>query len=96
MNADDAAASLPPGSVLGDRWRVLRRIGEGGLATVYEAEGLAGEGRRAIKILHAQFCSNRLVVERFYAEARACHELRHPNIAAVEAYAYAATAARTS
>lgn len=89
MGADDLAESFPAGAVLGGRWRIVTMLGEGGLATVYEAEGLEGQGRRALKILHAQFRSNRQVVERFYAEARACHELRHPNIASVDEYAYA-------
>jgi serine/threonine-protein kinase len=64
-------------------------LGEGGLATVYEVEVSDGRGRRAMKLLQPQFRTQRNVVERFYAEARACHELRHPNIASVEQFAYA-------
>src|SRR2546423_4181210 len=85
----DAGVPIPSvGAVLNRRWRLLRLIGEGGLAAVYEAEGPKGE-RRAVKILHPQFVGQRSVVERFYAEAKACHTLRHPYIAAVEAYDYA-------
>lgn len=77
------------GAVLNGQWRLIRLIGEGGLAAVYEAEGQQGQGRRAIKLLHPQFVGNRAVVERFYAEAQTCFSLRHPHIAVVEAYAYA-------
>jgi len=77
------------GAVLNGHWKLLRLIGEGGLAGVYEAEGQQGQGRRAIKLLHPQFVANRAVVDRFYAEAQTCFSLRHPHIAIVEAYAYA-------
>jgi serine/threonine-protein kinase len=77
------------GAVLNGQWKLVRLVGEGGLAAVYEAEGQQGQGKRAIKLLHSQFVSNRAIVERFYAEAKACFALRHPHICAVEAYAYA-------
>jgi serine/threonine protein kinase len=77
------------GAILNGQWKLIRLIGEGGLAAVYEAHGQQGQGRRAIKILHPQFVSQRQIVERFYAEAKACFSLRHPHIAVVEAYAYA-------
>jgi serine/threonine-protein kinase len=77
------------GAVLNGQWKLLRLIGEGGLAAVYEADGLQGQGKRAIKLLHAHFRSQSHIMERFYAEAKACFSLRHPHIASVEAYAYA-------
>ena len=77
------------GAILSGQWKLLRLIGEGGLAAVYEAEGLQGQGRRAIKLLHPQFVTTPAIVERFYAEAKTCYSLRHPHICAVEAYAYA-------
>ena len=84
-----AATGELVGAVLNQEWRLLRLIGEGGLGSVYEADGVRGQGRRAIKVLHSQFHSSRIVVERFYAEAKASYSLRHPHIAATEAYAYA-------
>jgi eukaryotic-like serine/threonine-protein kinase len=77
------------GAVLSGHWKLTRLIGEGGLAAVYEADDLRGGQKRAIKLLHPQFVSNRAVVERFYAEAQASFSLRHPHIAVVEAYDYA-------
>ncbi len=77
------------GAVLNGQWKLVRLIGEGGLAAVYEAHGLQGQGRRAVKLLHPHFRSQRNIVERFYVEAKACYSLRHPHIASVEAYSYA-------
>ncbi len=77
------------GAILNGQWKLVRLVGEGGLAAVYEAEGQQGQGKRAIKLLHSQFVSNRQIVERFYAEAKACFSLRHDHICSVEAYAYA-------
>ena len=89
MSSDRGGPSRVIGAVLGGRYRLLRLIGAGGLATVYEAEGLQGQGLRAIKLLQPEFQSRRNVVERFYAEARACHALRHPNIAETLEFDYA-------
>jgi eukaryotic-like serine/threonine-protein kinase len=75
------------GAVLNRQWKLVRMIGEGGLAAVYEAHGQ--NGKRAIKLLHSHFVTMRAIVERFYAEAKACFSLRHPHIASVEEYAYA-------
>ena len=77
------------GAIINGQWKLIRLIGEGGLAAVYEAHGQQGQGERAIKMLHPQFIGNRNIVERFHAEAKACFSLRHPHIAVVEAYAYA-------
>jgi serine/threonine-protein kinase len=87
--------SMPPapgeavGAVLNRQWRLTRLIGEGGLAAVYEADGLQRQGKRAIKMLHPQFHSMPGIVERFYVEGKTCFSLRHPHIASVESYAYA-------
>jgi serine/threonine-protein kinase len=89
MAATPYAAEGAVGAVLNGQWRLVRLVGEGGLAAVYEAESLAGLGRRAVKMLHQQFLGQRNIVERFYQEAQACFALRHPHIAGVEAYAYA-------
>jgi eukaryotic-like serine/threonine-protein kinase len=89
VTEDQGLANDAVGAVLSGQWKLLRLVGEGGLAAVYEAEGLQGQGRRAVKLLHPQFRTKANVVERFYTEARTCYELRHPHITTVDAYAYA-------
>lgn len=71
------------GTVLGGRWRLTRKLGEGGMGAVYCGEGIAGEGEFAVKILHKEFVKEEQVVSRFYAEAEASKRLHHPNIARI-------------
>jgi len=54
------------GAVLNGQWKLKQVIGEGGLAAVYEADGLQGQGRRAVKLLHQHFQSQPSIVDRFY------------------------------
>ncbi|WP_437279984.1 protein kinase [Sorangium sp. So ce375] len=71
------------GAVLSGRFRIVRLLGEGGMGAVYEAEGLRGEGKRAIKVLHAEFTQDEQVLHRFFAEAEATRGFVHQNIASV-------------
>ncbi|EYF00680.1 Hypothetical protein CAP_0371 [Chondromyces apiculatus DSM 436] len=70
--------------MLNSRWRLARLVGEGGMGAVYEADGLRGEGKRAIKILHPEFMEDEQILQRFFAEAQAMQSLSHPNIAAAQ------------
>ncbi|UQA59140.1 serine/threonine-protein kinase [Polyangium aurulentum] len=71
------------GAVLNGRFKLVRLLGEGGMGAVYEADSTRGEGKRAIKVLHAEFVAEPQVRERFVAEAMATRGLSHPNIASV-------------
>jgi tRNA A-37 threonylcarbamoyl transferase component Bud32 len=72
---------LPAGTVVGG-YRVIRKIGEGGMATVYEAEDLSLNRAVALKIL-SQEVDDDVLQERFARERRAQAELNHPNIVSV-------------
>ncbi|AKT37878.1 serine/threonine-protein kinase [Chondromyces crocatus] len=72
------------GAVLNSRWRLARLVGEGGMGAVYEADGVRGEGKRAIKILHPEFSEDEQILQRFFTEAQAMQALSHPNIAAAQ------------
>lgn len=69
------------GAVLNRRFRLIRLLGEGGMGAVYEAD--CAEGKRAIKVLHEEFNKIEEVRQRFFAEAEATQNLRHPNIVSV-------------
>ena len=71
------------GAVLNQRWRLGGLRGEGGIGIVYEAEGLHGEGARAVKILRREFCEDPQVVQRFLEEATATARIQHERIAQV-------------
>jgi eukaryotic-like serine/threonine-protein kinase len=78
---------LPPevgeGSTIDGRYRLLRRIGSGGMADVWLAEDPHLQRRVALKILHRRFAQDREFVERFRREAESAAGLSHPNIVAV-------------
>ncbi len=71
------------GSVVDDRYRILRRIGSGGMADVWLAEDTHLQREVALKILHPRFVQDGEFVERFRREAEAAAALQHPNIVAV-------------
>ncbi|HSR94153.1 MAG TPA: PASTA domain-containing protein [Solirubrobacterales bacterium] len=71
------------GSTIDGRYRLLRRIGSGGMADVWLAEDAHLQRRVALKILHRRFAQDREFVERFRREAEAAAGLQHPNIVAV-------------
>ena len=79
--------STPPeiaaGTLIGGRYEVIRRLGEGGMGAVYEAEHTAIQRRVAVKVLHSEFGRNPSVVERFLQEARAVNAVRHRNVVEV-------------
>lgn len=68
------------GRLLGNRYKILELIGEGGMALVYKAECTLLQRVVAIKILRAQFSADREFVERFRREAQAAASLSHPNV----------------
>jgi eukaryotic-like serine/threonine-protein kinase len=68
------------GSVLGGRFRIVRRIGEGGMGVVLEAENTLTGKRVAIKWMHPQMASQADSAERMVREARASARVRHPNV----------------
>ena len=65
-------------------YRVLQRIGEGGMGEVYLAEHQHIDRVAAIKVLRPEFSANGDLVNRFFAEARAANVIKHPSI--VEIY----------
>ncbi|HJL18918.1 MAG TPA: protein kinase [Sandaracinaceae bacterium LLY-WYZ-13_1] len=68
------------GRLLGGRYRVVRRLGRGGMGAVYEAEHELIGRRVALKLLHAEMASRRDVLQRFRNEARAAGAIGHPGI----------------
>ncbi len=76
-------AEVTPDSVIDGRYRILRRIGSGGMADVWLAEDTHLQRQVALKVLHARFAQDREFVERFRREAEAAAGLQHPNIVAV-------------
>lgn len=70
------------GTVLDNRYRVIRKVGEGAMGVVYEAEHVAIEKRVAIKVLKLVDSGGQMV-KRFLREAKAASLIDHPAIVTV-------------
>jgi eukaryotic-like serine/threonine-protein kinase len=68
------------GQLIDGRYRVVRKIGAGGMADVYLARDETLGRQVAVKVLLPRFADDRLFVERFRREAQAAAGLNHPNI----------------
>jgi serine/threonine protein kinase len=81
---DGTALSRDPdpfvGRTLAARYRLMRRLGSGGMAVVYLARHVMIERLSAIKILRQDLGMNVSHRERFLREARAVNRINHPNI----------------
>jgi serine/threonine-protein kinase len=73
-------SKIPVGTVLVGKYRVVREIGRGGMAAVYEAEQLSLGKKVAVKVLAAELAASTIVIERFFREARAAASVRSPYI----------------
>jgi len=72
-----------PEQVLSGRYRVLRKIGGGGMADVYLCEDLSLGRRVALKVLLQRFLDDPNFVERFRREAKAAAGLNQPNLVSI-------------
>jgi serine/threonine protein kinase len=78
-------AAPAPGDSLGElrtlgEYRLLRRLGEGGMGTVYLGYLERQDQQIAIKVLGDHLASNQTYIDRFYREAKSGALLDHPNI----------------
>jgi serine/threonine protein kinase/WD40 repeat protein len=77
-----ADAPLQPGQNLG-HYRIISRLGAGGMGEVYLARDLRLNRDTAVKVLPASFAGNANYLRRFRTEAEAAATLNHPNVAVV-------------
>lgn len=68
------------GTVLAGRYRVLTRIGSGGMGTIYAGEHLEVGRKVAIKILRPEVGARPVLVERFRREARCIARIEHEHV----------------
>ncbi len=72
------------GTLLADRFRVERILGQGGMGTVFEVTHVHTKHRRALKLLNRELSDNHEASDRFLREASVAGRIGHPNI--VEVY----------
>ena len=71
------------GKVLGGRYEIINKIGNGGMATVYRATDLVLKRYVAVKILRDEFTTDEEFIKRFETEAQSAARLTHPNIVSI-------------
>ncbi|MBL0170086.1 MAG: serine/threonine protein kinase [Gemmatimonadaceae bacterium] len=71
------------GTVIAERYRIVSRIGEGGMGQVYLGEHVRMKRKSAIKIMRPSLVGEVEALQRFTREAENASQLSHPNIAAI-------------
>ncbi len=74
---------IEPETIIDGRYRVISRLGSGGMADVYLAQDQLLGREMAIKVLHHHFAEDQEFVERFRREASSAAALSHPNIVGI-------------
>ena len=76
-------ASARKGTVVDERYKLVRKVGTGGMADVWLAVDSELDREVAVKILHDRFAQDSEFVERFQREAKSAAGLQHPNVVGV-------------
>jgi serine/threonine protein kinase len=71
------------GTIIDNKYRLTRVLGEGGMGAVYAAENIGTGKRVAIKTLRADLAQNKDLLARFFQEARSATQIEHANIVEV-------------
>ncbi len=74
---------LPPGSVIDQKYEIVRHLRRGGMADVYEVRRGAGGEHVALKLLPYQFLRDPTMLHRFRQEVKQASDLNHPHITRV-------------
>ncbi len=76
----ESPPQFEPGTVLNDRYEIVRLLGRGGMGEVYLASDTRINRSVALKVLHSDLVSNKESLRRFALEAQAVSALNHPHI----------------
>ena len=82
LRSRDTSADLI-GTVIGERYHVLAKLGAGGMGEVYLAEHVRMKRKSAIKIMHPAMATDADAISRFNREASNACQILHPNVAAI-------------
>ena len=71
------------GKIIGNRYEIIEKIGNGGMATVYKAKDMTLKRNVAVKVLKDEFTTDEEFIKRFNIEAQSAASLTHPNIVSI-------------
>ncbi len=71
------------GKVLNERYKLIKKLGKGGMALVFEAQDLLLDRQVAIKMLRPEYVSDKDFIKKFRHEAKAVARISHPNVVSI-------------
>src|SRR5579859_3419740 len=80
LDAPDPNAPIEPGVVLGERYEILKRLGEGGMGTVYKARDKELDRLVALKVIRPDLARNPAIIQRFKQELILARQVTHRNV----------------
>ncbi|MEO1229041.1 MAG: serine/threonine-protein kinase [Myxococcota bacterium] len=83
----EAPSHLPEGTIIADRYRVERKLGGGGMGTVYAATQLSMRRAVALKVVNSNVIDED-GLRRFYREAQSASQIHHPNVVGVHDFGF--------
>jgi serine/threonine protein kinase len=83
LRSQSTAAADLVGSIIAERYHVIRKLGEGGMGQVYLAEHVKMGRQSAVKVMHPAMVHDADAIGRFNREAANASRIDHPNVAAI-------------
>jgi len=71
------------GKVLNERYKIIKKLGKGGMALVFEAHDLLLDRQVAIKMLRPEYVTDKDFTKKFHHEAKAVARISHPNVVSI-------------
>jgi len=75
-----ASGPLLDGSLIGNRFRILREIGKGNRGIVYDADDIILEEKVALKVLYSHLIQDKRLINKFKREIKQARKIKHPNV----------------
>jgi serine/threonine protein kinase len=83
LRAQGGAGDDLVGSIIGERYHVIRKLGQGGMGQVYLAEHVKMRRMSAVKVMHPAMVHDADAISRFNREAANASRINHPNVAGI-------------
>lgn len=83
MTQDSGSSSALIGTIIAERYKILSRVGEGGMGQVFMAEHIKMKRKSAIKVMRPALVDDAEALQRFTREAENASKLSHPNVASI-------------
>ena len=81
MTSDSGTSLI--GTIIADRYRIIKSVGAGGMGQVYLAEHIKMKRKSAIKVMRSALVGDPEAMQRFTREAENASKLSHPNVASI-------------